>query len=63
MTRRNAQTTLENEHEIFRSNGHGEVDFNAVFKRLGRHISVSDGEIVQVRNSMKTSLRQFWQAD
>ena len=34
---------------------------NAVFKLLDRHIS--HGEIVQVRNSMKKSLRQLWPAD
>ena len=42
-----------------------EVDFdvaiNAVFKLLDRHIS--HGEIVQVRNSMKKSLRKLWPAD
>ncbi|WJI42566.1 MULTISPECIES: DUF2267 domain-containing protein [unclassified Mesorhizobium] len=39
-----------------------EIDFdvaiNAVFKLLDRHIS--HGEIVQVRNSMKKSLRNLW---
>ena len=33
----------------------------AVFKVLDRHIS--HGEIVQVRNSMKKSLRQLWPMD
>lgn len=37
------------------------VAINAVFKRLGRHIS--HGEIAQVRNSMQKSLRQPWPAD
>ncbi|TGQ73336.1 DUF2267 domain-containing protein [Mesorhizobium sp. M00.F.Ca.ET.186.01.1.1] len=42
-----------------------EIDFdvaiNAVFRLLDRHIS--HGEIVQVRNSMKTSLRNLWPMD
>ena len=38
-----------------------DVAINAVFKLLDRHIS--HGEIVQVRNSMKKSLRQLWPAD
>jgi uncharacterized protein (DUF2267 family) len=42
-----------------------DVDFdvavNAVFMLLDRHIS--HGEIVQVRASMKKSLRQLWPAD
>lgn len=33
----------------------------AVFRLLDRH--VSHGEIVQVRNSMKKSLRELWPAD
>ncbi len=33
----------------------------AVFRLLDRHIS--HGEIVQVRNSMKKSLRELWPAD
>jgi uncharacterized protein (DUF2267 family) len=32
-----------------------------VFKLLDRHIS--HGEIVQVRNSMKKSLRKLWPVD
>ena len=42
-----------------------EIDFDvatsAVFKLLDRHIS--HGEIVQVRNSMKKSLRTLWPVD
>lgn len=42
-----------------------EIDFdvaiNAVFKLLDRHIS--HGEIIQVRNSMKKSLRELWPVD
>ncbi|TPK42164.1 DUF2267 domain-containing protein [Mesorhizobium sp. B2-5-4] len=42
-----------------------EIDFdvaiNAVFTLLDRHIS--HGEIVQVRSSMKKSLRELWPAD
>lgn len=42
-----------------------EIDFDvaisAVFKLLDRHIS--HGEIVQVRNSMKKSLRNLWPVD
>ncbi|TPK73928.1 DUF2267 domain-containing protein [Mesorhizobium sp. B2-3-14] len=42
-----------------------EIDFDvaisAVFKLLDRHIS--HGEIVQVRNSMKKSLRKLWPVD
>jgi uncharacterized protein (DUF2267 family) len=42
-----------------------EIDFdvaiNAAFKLLDRHIS--HGEIVQVRNSMKKSLRKLWPVD
>ena len=42
-----------------------EVDFDvaikAVFKLLDRHIS--HGEIIQVRNSMKKSLRELWPVD
>ncbi|PBC19520.1 MULTISPECIES: DUF2267 domain-containing protein [unclassified Mesorhizobium] len=42
-----------------------DVDFDvairAVFKLLDRHIS--HGEITQVRNSMKKSLRELWPAD
>ncbi|CAN7364293.1 DUF2267 domain-containing protein [Mesorhizobium sp. LjNodule214] len=37
-----------------------DVAINAVFKLLDRHIS--HGEIVQVRNSMKKSLRHLWPA-
>jgi uncharacterized protein (DUF2267 family) len=40
------------------------IDFdmaiNAVFRLLDRHIS--QGESIQVRNSMKKSLRQLWPA-
>ncbi|PWJ86014.1 uncharacterized protein (DUF2267 family) [Mesorhizobium loti] len=38
-----------------------DVAINAVFKLLDRHIS--HGEIVQVRNSMKKSLRKLWPVD
>jgi len=38
-----------------------DVAINAVFKLLDRHIS--HGEIVQVRNSMKKSLRKLWPMD
>ncbi|TPM18190.1 DUF2267 domain-containing protein [Mesorhizobium sp. B2-3-5] len=38
-----------------------DVALNAVFALLERHIS--HGEIVQVRNSLKKSLRQLWPAD
>lgn len=38
-----------------------DVAINAVFKLLDRHIS--KGEIIQVRNSMKKSLRLLWPAD
>ncbi|TPJ54752.1 DUF2267 domain-containing protein [Mesorhizobium sp. B2-6-4] len=38
-----------------------DVAINAVFKLLDRHIS--RGEIVQVRNSMKKSLRKLWPVD
>ncbi|MBZ9672276.1 DUF2267 domain-containing protein [Mesorhizobium sp. ES1-3] len=42
-----------------------EIDFDvaisAVFKLLDRHLS--HGEIVQVRNSMKKSLRKLWPVD
>lgn len=38
-----------------------DVAINAVFKLLNRHIS--HGEIVQVRNSMKKSLRKLWPVD
>ncbi|BAB52859.1 MULTISPECIES: DUF2267 domain-containing protein [Mesorhizobium] len=38
-----------------------DVAISAVFKLLDRHIS--HGEITQVRNSMKKSLRELWPAD
>jgi uncharacterized protein (DUF2267 family) len=38
-----------------------DASISAVFKLLDRHIS--HGEIVQVRNSMKKSLRELWPAD
>jgi len=38
-----------------------DVAISAVFKLLDRH--VSQGEIVQVRNTMKKSLRQLWPVD
>ena len=38
-----------------------EAAVTAVFRLLERH--VSHGEIVQVRNSMKKSLRELWPAD
>jgi len=38
-----------------------DASIQAVFKLLDRHIS--HGEIVQVRNSMKKSLRELWPAD
>jgi len=38
-----------------------DAPISAVFKLLDRHIS--HGEIVQVRNSMKKSLRELWPAD
>jgi uncharacterized protein (DUF2267 family) len=38
-----------------------ELAVAAVFRLLDRHIS--HGEIVQVRNSMKKSLRELWPAD
>jgi uncharacterized protein (DUF2267 family) len=38
-----------------------DLAIKAVFKVLDRHIS--HGEIVQVRNSMKKSLRQLWPMD
>lgn len=38
-----------------------DASISAVFKLLDRH--VSHGEIVQVRNSMKKSLRELWPAD
>ena len=37
-----------------------DASISAVFKLLDRHIS--HGEIVQVRNSMKKSLRELWPA-
>ena len=37
-----------------------DMSISAVFKLLDRHIS--RGEIVQVRNSMKKSLRELWPA-
>ena len=44
--------------------GNSDIDIDtsisAVFKLLDRHIS--HGEIVQVRNSMKKSLRELWPA-
>jgi uncharacterized protein (DUF2267 family) len=45
--------------------GNADVDIEdaigAVFNLLERH--VSHGEIVQVRNSMRKSLRELWPAD
>ena len=44
----------------FEANTGFDTAINAVFKLLDRHIS--HGEIVQVRNSMKKSLRELWPA-
>ncbi|MDW6024791.1 DUF2267 domain-containing protein [Mesorhizobium sp. BAC0120] len=44
----------------FETNIDFDTAINAVFKLLDRHIS--HGEIVEVRNSMKKSLRELWPA-